>query len=151
MKKANYIISALMIALGGIVLYVGRDYDTYTLDGITTAASWPNLLSILLIVLSVLLAISNAFSHDNTEAPIRFGGPGFRMVLRTILAVLAYTISYYFLGCLISNALFVPVFLLLFGERNWKTIVLYDLGMLAFVYVVFGVILSSRLAPPIFL
>ena len=151
MKTANYIISILTAAIGAVFLWIGRSYDSYSLDGVTTAASWPNLLSVILIGLAVLLAVSTAFSHNKTPAPIQVKNPEFQAVLRTIIIILAYTVSFYFLGCLISNLIFVPIFLLTFGERNWKTILLYDVGLLVFIYVIFEVILSSRLARPFFL
>lgn len=151
MKTANYIISAITAAVGAVFLWVGQSYGAHSLDGVTTAASWPNLLSAILIGLSVLLAASTALSRKDAPAPLQFKSPEFQAVLRTILLVLAYTVSFCYLGCLLTNLIFVPIFLLTFGERNWKILVFYDVGLLVFVYVVFELILSSRLARPFFL
>lgn len=151
MKTANYIISLLTAIMGAVFLWVGRSYRGYSLDGATTASSWPTILCILLILLAALLAVSTALDKRDIPAPLQWKSTEFRAVVRTILLVLAYTVSFRLLGCLISNLIFVPLFLLAFGERDWKTIVLYDLGLLAFIYVVFEVILSSHLAPPFFM
>lgn len=151
MKTANYFISLITALVGALFLWIGRDYGRYSLDGVTTAASWPTILCVVLIVLAVLLALSTALDKRDIPAPIRLNSPEFRAVLHTIILILAYMVSFRLLGCLISNLIFVPLFLLSFGERSWKTIVLYDLGLLAFIYVVFEIVLSSRLAPPFFM
>ena len=151
MKTANYIISLLTAAVGALFLWVGRGYGSYSLDGVTTAASWPTILCVILIVLAALLALSTALDKRNIPAPIRLKSPEFQAVLRTIVLILAYMVAFRLLGCLISNLIFVPLFLLSFGERSWKTIILYDLGLLVFINIVFEVVLSSRLAQPLFL
>lgn len=151
MKRANYIISVVMAGIGILFLTVGRQYSSAALDAESSAATWPTILSWILIGLAVILAITNTISKDIPESGIDFRGAGFRAVLMMIGIVLTYLVSYCFLGCLITNGIFIPILLYFLGERNWKVIVIYDVAVLAAVYLLFEVLLSSKLAPAFFM
>lgn len=150
MKIANYVISGIMGAVGMIFLILGRTY-TAAMDSTSTAGTWPCILSWILIGLAALLALTNKFSKEIAPSAVNIHGAEFKAVLIMIGAVLMYLLSYRFLGCLITNGVFIPFFLYFLGERNLKVIVLYDIGVLAAVYIVFEVLLSSKLAPISFL
>lgn len=150
MKIANYIISGIMGAVGIVFLLLGRTY-TAAMDSTSTAGTWPCILSWILIGLAALLAITNSFGKEGDPAAVNIRGAEFKAVLIMIGMVLIYLLSYRFLGCLITNGVFIPLFLYFLGERKLKVIVLYDIGVLAAVYIIFELILSSKLAPISFL
>ncbi|MCI9075715.1 MAG: tripartite tricarboxylate transporter TctB family protein [Dorea sp.] len=150
MKIANYIISGIMGAAGVAFLMLSRTY-TAAMDSTSTAGTWPGILSWILIGLAVLLALTNTFSKNIPPSAVNIHSAEFRAVLIMIGAVLIYMLSYRFLGCLITNAVFIPFFLYFLGERNKKLIVIYDICVLAAIYLVFEVVLSSKLAPLSFL
>ncbi len=150
MKKANYIISIIICAIAIVFLVIGKSY-TFTLDGITTASSWPNILCWILLLLGIVLFFWNTFSKNIPASKIDFRSEEFSKVLITIAMVFGLLVLYYYLGCLISLAIFFPVFLLFLGERNWKTIVIYDVVAVGMIYVVFELILDSRIARPFFM
>ena len=151
-KLANYIISAIGIAAGIVFLLIGRNYSRATVDGgMTTAATWPTILSWLMIGLSVLLFIHTLVRKTLPTSEIVINSPEFRAVLLMMLGLVAYYLSFRYLGCLITNAVFLPIMLIWFGERRWKFIVLYDAGALLVIYVLFQLVLESRLAPPFFM
>ena len=151
MKKANYIISAITLVVGIVFLIVGQTYAGVSLDGITSSASWPDILCVLLIGLSIVLALYNTFGKDIPESQIDFKSYEFHCVLIVIAMVVALLISFYYLGCLISLAIFFPIFMVFLGERSWKVIAIYDVVSLVAVYLIFEKLLTSPLAPPIFM
>lgn len=151
MKKGNYIISVLAIVVGAVFLAAGRALGGSSLDGYTSANTWPNILSAILIALGILLAVVNTVSKNIPESKIDYKSPDFHRLLLFILLVLIYAALFYLLGCLIASAVFIPVFLAFFGERSWKLIVIYDGAFLILLYVLFEQVLKSPLSRPIFL
>lgn len=149
MKHANYIISAVAILIGTVFLITGNSLKTATLDGITSAASWPNILSWVLIGLAVILALYNTFSKNIPESKIDFKSYEFHNVLIVIVMLIAYITAYYYFGCLITNAVFFPAFMIYLGERSWKVLVVYDAAALLVIWFLFEKILRSPLAKPI--
>lgn len=149
MKVANYIISLIVCAVGVVFLVIGSQLNHISLDGVSTAASWGNILSWILIGLSIILALYNTFSENIPESKIDFKSYEFHNVLIVITALVAYVAAYYFLGCIITNAIFLPLFMIYLGERNWKVIVIYDAAALLTIWILFEKILGSPLAKAI--
>lgn len=153
MKRTNYVISALVIGIGVLFLLVGRNMKVFSLDGITDARTWPNGLAWVLIGLGALLALSNRFGKkaDPSAAAIDYRGKEFFHVAQFILLIAVYGIMFYVLGCVLANLIFIPVFMIFFGERKWKVIVVYDIILAVSIYFLFEKLLMSPLARPIFL
>lgn len=150
MKRANYVISALTCAFAIVFLVVGRMYTT-SLDGISTSASWPNILSWLLLGLGIFLAVWNTFSKNIPASKIDFKSYSFHNVLIVMAAVVLLLIVFHYLGCIISLGIFFPLFMLYLGERNWKILIAYDVISLLVIYLAFEKLLSSPLARPFFM
>lgn len=151
MKRANYIISIITCAFAIVFLVVGRQYSNISLDGISTSASWPNILSWILLGLGIFLGIWNTFSKDIPASKIDFKSYEFHNVLIVMAAVIALLIAYKYLGCIISLGIFFPLFMIYLGERSWKAIVIYDVVSLCAIYFIFEKVLGSPLAKPFFM
>ena len=151
MKRANYIMSTVVCAVAVVFLILGRTYSKYSLDGYSSSASWPNILSWLLLWLGLLLAISNALSKNIPKSEIDFKSIEFQKVLIVMAAVIVLYVAFRYLGCLISLGIFFPLFMIFLGEHNWKTIVIYDVVSLVATYLIFELLLESALARPFFL
>ena len=151
MKKANYIISALTCAFAIAFLIAGRKYAGISLDGISTSASWPNILAWILLALGIFLAVWNTVSKDIPASKIDFKSYEFHNVLIVMAAVVALMLLYRYLGTILSLAIFFPAFMLYLGERSWKAIVIYDVVSLTAIYFIFEKFLGSPLARPFFM
>ena len=152
MKRINYFISVICFSIGIIFFAVSRDYVSASIDsGYTSAATWPTILSVAMVGLAVLLFLSTLFSKDDSQNLFSLKNREFAAVLLMMLALVIYYISFRYLGCIITNAIFLPILLICFGERRWKFIVMYDIGVLVAIYVLFQIVLKSNLAPPFFM
>lgn len=151
MKKANYIISVITCAFALVFLIVGKKYAGISLDGISTSASWSNILAWLLLGMGVLLGIWNTFSKNIPESKIDFKSYEFHNVLIVMAAVVALMIAYRYLGTLISLAIFFPLFMIYLGERSWKALLIYDVVSITAIYFIFEKFLGSPLARPFFM
>ena len=151
MKKANYIISAITIAVGVFFLAYGREYAKISLDGITSSASWPNILSWLLVFMGLILAVSNFASKSIPDSKINFKSYEFHCLLIVIAMVFVLLLVWYFFGTLFSLAIFLPAFSYFLGERRWKVLIIYDASIIFIIWLVFEKILGSPLATPFFM
>jgi len=151
MKRANYIISVLTCVFAIAFLIVGKKYAGISLDGISSSASWPNILAWLLLGLGVFLGVWNTLSKNIPESKIDFKSYEFHNVLIVMAAVVALMIAYRYLGCIIALGIFFPLFMLYLGERSWKVIVIYDVVSLTAIYFIFEKFLGSPLARPFFM
>lgn len=151
MKRVNYMLSAAICVVAITFLLFGQIYGKNSLDGYTSSASWPNFLSILLLGMGILLAAWNTFSKDVPDSKIDFKSLEFRNVLIVMASILVLFVAFRYLGCLISLGIFFPLFMWFLGERSWKTIIIYDVLSLTIIYVVFVLVLGSKLAEPFFM
>ena len=62
------------------------------------------------------------------------------------LLTVVYTIAIKFINFFISTAVFVPIIMLLFDDKNVRNIILTTVGVELFVYIVFVQILSVNFA-----
>ena len=127
MKKYNYIVSVVMIALAGYIFYEASTYDIGT-SAQKNPAVWPMFLAGALALLSVVLIIQTIFSRDPEMKKdiIDWKGPGMRKVYIMVGFVVAFVVLMKIFGMLI-----LPV------------------GLIAFVYLFFVVIMKITLPAPI--
>ncbi|WP_418482252.1 tripartite tricarboxylate transporter TctB family protein [Dysosmobacter sp.] len=151
MKKANYIISLITVVIGLFFLVYGRQYTGISLDGITSSASWPNILSWLLIFMGVILAIYNSVSKFIPASKIDYKSYEFRCLMLVVAMIVVLLLVWYYFGTLTSLALFLPALCYFLGERRWLVLAAYDIGVVLFIWLVFEKLLNSPLAKPFFL
>ncbi len=62
------------------------------------------------------------------------------------LGMLVYIYSFSKIGFFVSSAIFLPIMMLVYGQRNWKAITFTTVGVLAFLYWLF--VVSMKLVLP---
>ena len=149
MKKYNYIVSGLMIALGIYILFETGTYEIGQ-SAQKNPAVWPAFLAVSLIVLSVVLIVQSIFSHDPEmeSFSIDWTGTGMKKVYIMFGFMLGFVIVLKILGMLIALLILIPAFEWLMGCRNRVMFIALPVGLVAFVYVFFGVIMKLTLPGP---
>lgn len=149
MKKYNYIVSVLMIALSGYILYETSTYEIGQ-NAQKNPAVWPAFLAISLIVLSVVLIIQTAFSRnpEMESFSIDWKGQGMRKVYIMFGFTIGFVIVLKILGLLIALLILIPAIEWLMGCRSRVMLVALPVGLVAFVYVFFGIIMKLTLPAP---
>lgn len=109
---------------------------------------WPELLSVLLLVLSVCLAAqtlrrpSAPVEDDAPESATRQGSQRLALMLATILG---YGVLWYFVDFRVSTAILFVALTWLGGGRGWKALILFPVLATAVLYFLFGVLLRVPL------
>ena len=151
-KKYNYIVSVIMIALAGYILY---ECSTYSIGSSAqkNPAVWPSALAIGLIILSVALIIETILKKETDEEKNRvvidWKSEGMKKVYIALLLLIAFVIVMKFLGMLIALFLLIPCLMWLMGCRSKVMLIVYPICLTLFVYVFFVVIMKITLPQPI--
>ena len=152
MKKANYIISAIMFLVGLGIVVMSSSLKIQIGDGDPGAGFWPMLLGALIIIFAVGLAISTLKNKKMLEEKtFTISTPANMRVYILFGVIVLFCVILYFLGFYIGALLFIPAVMYLLEVRSVKKMVLTTVITLAAVYVLFGVLLNISLPDPIFM
>lgn len=143
MKRANYLLSILMIILASFVYYYAGRF--VGLGGSDLGPSFfPRMVSIFIYILSVLLIIVTLTTHKVDKQSL-FNKNGFLRVLSGAILILFYFILIKGIGFIFSTIVFLVVFMKLLGIRIWIKSILISITTTLIVYYLFQDILKVRL------
>ena len=109
MKKANYIISVIMLLVGVGVVALASSLKIKIGEGDPGAGFWPMMLGILIIVFSVCLLISTIKNKEKLEAKtFTISTPANIRVYILFGIIVLFCVVLYFLGFYIGALLFIP-------------------------------------------
>ena len=150
MKKYNYIVSVVMLALAGYIFYETSTYDIGT-SFQKNPAIWPQFLAAALALLSVALIVETLFtrSAESGEAVIDWKGPGMKKVYIMLALLVVFVVLMKIFGMLIALFLLIPAIEWVMGCRSKVMLIALPVGLVAFVYVFFVVIMKLTLPAPI--
>lgn len=154
MKKYNYVVSALMIALSAYILYECNTYGIGT-SAQKNPAVWPIFLAIMLIILSIALIIETLLKKETKEEKtaiiIDWKSSGMKKVYIMFGLTVIFLVIMKIFGMLVALLLLIPAIEWLMGCRNKIMLVALPIGLVAFVYVFFVVIMKITLPEPIWM
>ena len=150
MKKYNYIVSVVMLALAGYIFYETSTYDIGT-SAQKNPAIWPQFLAEALAVLSVALIVQTIFSRDPEmkKEIIDWKGPGMKKVYIMLALLVIFVVLMKIFGMLIALFLLIPAIEWVMGCRSKVMLIALPVGLVAFVYVFFVVVMKLTLPAPI--
>ena len=154
MKKYNYIISVVMMAIAGYVYYETSTYQfAEGAVGQKNPAMWPRFLALLLVILSVLLIIETIFKKETAEEKntkvIDWGSPGMKKVYLMVGIVALFVLLMQVIGMLLALLVTLPLMMLLMGCKNKIMLIVLPVALVAFCYLFFEIIMTVTLPPPI--
>ncbi|MGE4352966.1 MAG: tripartite tricarboxylate transporter TctB family protein [Oscillospiraceae bacterium] len=112
------------------------------------AAQYPKYIFTLFLLMSLALTIQGVYfslkpsSYKNKDVPITPAIIKYPMIV--FAAVVLYLVMFYYIGFFVATTLFIPLIMLLYGERKVLNIVAVTVCLDAFIYVVFCLLLSVR-------
>ena len=150
MKKYNYIVSVIMLALSGYIFYETSTYDIGT-SFQKNPAIWPQFLAAALALLSVALIVETLFtrSAESGEAVIDWKGPGMKKVYIMLALLVVFVVLMKIFGMLIALFLLIPAIEWVMGCRSKVMLIALPVGLVAFVYGFFVVVMKLTLPAPI--
>ncbi|MFS0646086.1 tripartite tricarboxylate transporter TctB family protein [Siminovitchia sp. 179-K 8D1 HS] len=146
MKKANLMFAIIMMIVGLIAIIFTKDFVN-NMPTDLGPSYYPIIISIITIILSILLILKSLIEKGE-ESNFTVQG-----LLKIGVGVVAFSIYFYLMGkigFIISTVLFMSLFMLTLGLRNWKTFVLVPIGSTVVIYYIFAVVLKIRLPEILF-
>ncbi|NLH00594.1 MAG: tripartite tricarboxylate transporter TctB family protein [Clostridiales bacterium] len=104
--------------------------------------TFPQVICALCIFLTTLFLIQ-IIRGKYTNTDINLSGTGRAIMMAGI--ILLYILGINFTGYYIASFIFLPAAMLVLGQRNWKVIVGVDVGVVLFIYLFFGMLLSMQM------
>lgn len=119
MKKYNYIVSVVMLALAGYIFYETSTYEIGT-SAQKNPAVWPQFLAVALAVLSIALIVQTIFSRDPEmkKEIIDWKGPGMKKVYIMLGLLVVFVVLMKIFGMLIALLLLIPAIEWVMGCRS---------------------------------
>lgn len=147
MRKYNYILSIVLIAVGAAGIYMAVNFETRSGNaGDPGAAFWPIMLCCGLILCSVILLTQTMLESKKAAAAeeplIDYRAAGVHCVFLIFVIMIAYAVIMSLFGFIPATLLFVAAVMLAMGERRPAWIGLTTVGITGFIYVVFTVIMG---------
>ncbi len=148
MKKYDLGVSALLIVLALLMIRSSLTLGAAASGTAMGSGVWPAMLGVLLIVLSVIMAAQAALKKNGapeSAAPFDFRSAGMKRMVILFGILLLFAVLIKLLGFYIAILFLVPAVMRLLGEKRlWMNAAL-TIGILAFVYLIFVLLLDLKL------
>ena len=147
MKKYNYGISALLIVIAGLIIHNSLQMNESVSGTAMGPGVWPMILSVVLIILAVVQIVQNLLNKtgESEESPIDFKSSAMKRIYITAALVVVFAVLLKLLGFYISMAFLLVTVMLLLGEKRPIRLAAIKVGILAFIYVVFVLLLKLNM------
>ncbi|MDD3339415.1 MAG: tripartite tricarboxylate transporter TctB family protein [Lachnospiraceae bacterium] len=153
MKKCNYVISAVAAILGATILFFAfRLGIGFKAKGGIESGTWPGIMGGLLVFTAIILLImtlSNKQKYEEMQVALKL--PGNKLVYVMMGVFVAYCALLTVLGLYLSALVLIPAIMFLLGERNKKKMVIVTACTIVAVYVIFSLVLGTKLPQPIWM
>ena len=140
-----------MTAIAVCIFVESSAYSTVSTSAQQNSAIWPRILAVGLIICSVVLLIQTLFeknTSESNEAAIDWKSTGMKKVYLTLGFILVFLVLNKIFGMLLALLFFIPAVEWIMGCKSKVMYVAFPLGIVAFIYVFFYLIMSVRLPQP---
>jgi hypothetical protein len=149
MKRGNYIVVILCVALTILIFVVTADYPSGAKygTGVSGPAFWPRIVSCVMTLCSMWLSFQTLMMKPEDDSPIAVWARGNKRVYLCIAVLFTYLQILRPLGFFISTSVALFVFFIWFSEKKRNPVFLFFLSIVssAAVYVPFRYLLNVSL------
>ena len=153
MKKCNYVISAVAAVLGVAIWALSAGLGIgFKEEGGISAGTWPAITGGIMVGAAlILLGMTLVNRKKYEEMEVVLGLPANRRVYLVMGIMVVYCLLLNVLGLYISGLILIPALMWVLGERNKKKTAIVTVVALAAIYVIFSLILGTKLPEPFFM
>ena len=153
MKKCNYVISAVAAVLGVAIWAHSAGLGIgFKEEGGISAGTWPAITGGIMVGAALILLVMTLVNRKKyEEMEVVLGLPANRRVYLVMGIMVVYCLLLNVLGLYISGLILIPALMWVLGERNKKKTAIVTVVALAAIYVIFSLILGTKLPEPFFM
>ena len=150
MKKCNYVISAVAAVLGVAIWALSAGLGIgFKEEGGISAGTWPAITGGIMVGAALILLVMTLVNRKKyEEMEVVLGLPANRRVYLVMGIMVVYCLLLNVLGLYISGLILIPALMWVLGERNKKKTAIVTVVALAAIYVIFSLILGTKLPEP---
>ena len=147
MKKYNYGISALLILISLLIINNSLTMNAAVSGTAMGPGVWPIILSAIMILLSAVQILQTAFNKKEPghAEPVEFKSPGMKRIYIAAGLIAVFCALLRLFGFYLSMVFLLSTVMYLLGERNKVKIAAITAGILAFIFVVFVLLLDLKM------
>lgn len=146
MKNKDIRLGIVLMTIFVILFLITFTFQTSSAMGThTTAAFFPRVVLIVLMILTALLIIQKFFKERGAFSSEKMDRDKARRVLSSMVLAILFVLGASYLGSLVSIALFVIAIMWTWGVRNKLVILLNAILTPCFIYLVFTEVLTVQL------
>ncbi len=153
MKKCNYVISTVAAVLGVAIWALSAGLGIgFKEEGGISAGTWPAITGGIMVGAALILLVMTLVNRKKyEEMEVVLGLPANRRVYLVMGIMVVYCLLLNVLGLYISGLILIPALMWVLGERNKKKTAIVTVVALAAIYVIFSLILGTKLPEPFFM
>ena len=152
MAVCNYIVGVLGAVIGGLIMQAAAVFPLEFTENGPGAGFWPFSLGAVLCAVAVFLLLYTFINKtDLSGEHVALTTTGNKRVYLMMVMVVGFCVLINLLGFYLAAAVLIPLVMRLMDYRNKKVILLTTVLTLAFIYLVFGVLLHTAMPQSIFL
>lgn len=152
MASCNYIVSVLGVLVGAAIMLAASEFPLEFTENGPGPGFWPfSLGTALALAAAMLLVYTISCKKDLTEQLVALTLPANKRVYVAMLIVAAYCGLIAVLGFYPASALLIPAIMKLLDFHDKKIIAMTTVGTIVFIYVIFGVLLHTKMPQSMFL
>lgn len=152
MTTCNYIVGTLGAVIGGSIMYFSTQFPLEFTENGPGPGFWPFALGMGILLCAMCLLIYTVLhKRDLSCQLVKLSTPSNMRVYMMMGIVVAFCVLLNLVGFYLAAVLLIPAVMLLMDYHDKKVIALTTIGTIAFIYLVFGVLLRITMPQSIFL
>ena len=152
MASCNFVVSILGMMIGAAIMNAASEFPLEFTENGPGAGFWPFALGTALTIAAVVLLIYTISNKkDLSKELVALTLPANMRVYMMMAVIVVYVGLINVLGFYPASALLIPVTMKLMDFHNKKVIAMTTVGTIAFIYLVFSVLLHTQMPQSMFL
>ncbi|MDY6028977.1 MAG: tripartite tricarboxylate transporter TctB family protein [Acidaminococcaceae bacterium] len=152
MKTYNYIVCVITVLCGGMIVAGASAFPaTFTENG-PGPGFWPMCLGCLMLLAAAILLAYTCWRKSELEAcSVKLTGKANRRVYLMMLMAVLFCVLFQVIGFYAAALIFIPSIMLLMDYHDVRIMAATTVGTVLFIYVVFGILLHTKMPQSVFL
>ena len=152
MLMCNYIVGALGVLVGGLIMQAASTFPMAFTENGPGPGFWPFSLGTGMLIAAVLVLIYNFMNKDEmSKQEVSLATPANKRVYMLMAMLVVFCGLIELLGFYAAGLVLIPSIMILMDFHDKKVIAMSTIGTLVFIYVVFSLVLGTKMPQSMFL
>ena len=152
MLMCNYIVGTLGVLVGGLIMQAASTFPMAFTENGPGPGFWPFSLGTGMLIAAVLVLIYNFMNKDEmSKQEVSLATPANKRVYMLMAMLVVFCGLIELLGFYAAGLVLIPSIMILMDFHDKKVIAMSTIGTLVFIYVVFSLVLGTKMPQSMFL